>query len=80
MVTECAGFLHVQMSLRFSHVCTQVRSDSIRIKTIYYTSLIAATQPAGHMRLAHVTAAVRTLPVKYNTQVVYMRMKLRTAF
>jgi hypothetical protein len=31
-------------------------------------------------RKTHVTAAVRTLPVKYNTQVVYMRMNLRTVF
>jgi len=70
----------VQMSLRFSHVCTQDGGESIRIKMIYYTSSIAATQLARHMRFAHVTAAVRKLPIKYNTQVVYMRMKLRKAF
>jgi len=79
MVIECAGFPHVQMSLRFSHVCTQVGGESIRIKMIYYTS-IAARQLARHMRLAHITEAVRTLSGKYDTQVVYMHMKLRTAF
>jgi hypothetical protein len=48
MVRECAGFPHVQMSLRFSHICTQVRGESIGIKMIYYRSWIAATQLARH--------------------------------
>jgi hypothetical protein len=80
MVTECAGFPHVQMYFRFLYVCIQVGGESIRINMIYYTSSIAATQLARHKQLTHVTAAVRALSVKYNTQVVYMRMKLRTAF
>jgi hypothetical protein len=80
MVRVCAGFPHAQMSLRFSHVCTKVTGESIRIKMMYYRSRLAATQLASHMRLAQVTAAVRNLPVKYDTQVVYVRMKLRTAF